>query len=80
MHWFGEPWPSADLRASVCEDDLDRVPLPEGQTCPMCDNPVVQGDQGVVIPHLETLDASIGLTMTEIRYVHLSCLLMAVGL
>jgi len=77
MHWFGEPWPSADLRADVCSNDLDRVPLPEGQECPMCSGAVVKGDQGVCIPSIEQVGI---LQVTEIRYVHLGCLLMAVGL
>lgn len=77
MQWFGEPWPSDDMRAAVCEDDGERVPLPDGQTCPMCEKLVEQGDQGVVIPH--TFPSGI-LMVTEIRYIHLGCLLMAVGL
>jgi hypothetical protein len=77
MRWFGEPWPSPDLRAAACEDDALRVPLPDGQTCPMCDKPVVQGDQGLVIPHIFMSGI---LQVTEIRYIHLSCLLLSIGM
>lgn len=80
MNWFGEPWPSEELRAPVCEDDKDRVPPPPpGELCALCGNPIEEGARGVVIPHIEMLDASQGLSMTEIRYNHLGCLLGSVG-
>jgi hypothetical protein len=41
----------------------------------MCGNPIEEGSRGVVIPHMEVLDASQGLTMTEIRYYHIDCLI-----
>jgi hypothetical protein len=77
MHWFGEPWPSADLRAAVCEDDNLRVPLPDGQQCPMCDGPLEKDDRGVVIPAIKVVGI---LQVTEIQYIHLQCMLMAVGI
>jgi hypothetical protein len=44
--WFGEPWPRADYRASVCADDKLRIPVPVGETCYMCDTPIVETDRG----------------------------------
>jgi hypothetical protein len=74
MKWFGEPWPSAELRAPVCEDDAERVPPPPpGEICALCDEGFVPDAQGVKMPHIRTfLDV-------ELRYIHLDCLLGNVG-
>lgn len=60
--WFGEPWPSAEERAPVCDNDADRVPVPVGQVCGQCGEPLAPRARGVVIPsttdepwHLECL-------------------------
>ena len=50
MKWFGEPWPSAELRAPVCEDDADRMPVPVGEPCARCQRPFGARDRGVAIP------------------------------
>jgi hypothetical protein len=74
VHWFGEPWPSAELRAAVCEDDTLRVPPPlPGELCVLCDEGFQSGAQGVRMPHI-TADG-----FTERRYCHLKCLLGNVG-
>jgi len=44
--WFGEPWPRADYRADVCEDDKLRIPVPVGKTCYLCDESIVEIDRG----------------------------------
>jgi hypothetical protein len=44
--WFGEPWPRADYRAPVCEDDDLRIPVPVGETCYLCDTLIVETDRG----------------------------------
>lgn len=75
MNWFGEPWPSEDLRAAVCEDDADRVPAPApGELCTLCDGEFAADDRGVVIPHLAA-----GTMFHELRYVHLDCIVQNVG-
>lgn len=38
--WFGEPWPQPDFRAPICQDDRLRVPVPVGERCSYCDEPV----------------------------------------
>lgn len=48
--WFGEPWPRADWRASVCEDDRFRIPTPVGSQCMDCGEPIEKDDQGVAYP------------------------------
>jgi len=76
MQWFGEPWPSAELRAPVCEDDAERVPPPPpGEECALCGNPIEAGSQGVVIPHITADRTSPWISWTEIRYNHIDCLI-----
>ena len=80
MKWFGEPWPSAELRAPVCEDDNERVPPPRpGEECALCGQPIEAGAQGVVIPHMAASDIMPGMFITEIRYNHIDCLTRSVG-
>lgn len=67
--WFGEPWPSAELRAPVCEDDADRVPPPPpGEECVLCGRGFKPGARGVLIPHFP------GVGEWAVRYSHISCL------
>jgi hypothetical protein len=44
MKWFGESWD-----APVCEI-VDHVATPVGEKCLHCDEPIAEGDYGVVIP------------------------------
>jgi hypothetical protein len=53
MRWFGEPWPSAELRAPICEDDSLRIPVPVGAQCLWCSELIEEGDRGEEIGHLE---------------------------
>ena len=78
IKWFGLPWPSAEFRASVCEDDNDRVPLPPGEACPMCTNPIEPDAQGVVIPNVEQSPIMPGMFITEIRYIHIDCMMRSI--
>jgi hypothetical protein len=77
MNWFGEPWPSAALRAPVCEDDRERVPLPPGEDCILCGQPIEEGSQGVVMPHAESSEW--GMYVIGVRYNHIDCLSRSVG-
>jgi hypothetical protein len=63
--WFGaSPWPSG-----VCYDDDGnlredmRIPVPEGEICPFCGEPIAAGDRGQAMPCPD-----------GIRHVHLGCL------
>lgn len=49
MPWFGEPWPSHTMRAPVCEDDAERVEVPVGRLCVLCDEPIGDGDSGTLM-------------------------------
>lgn len=49
MKWFGEPWPAADFRAPVCEDDTERIPTPVGEPCLWCGEPIADRDRGQMI-------------------------------
>jgi hypothetical protein len=78
MHWFGEPWPSAELRAPVCEDDSLRVPPPPpGEECILCGHPIEPGDRGIVMPHARYVGS--GMFSTELRYNHIECMHSNVG-
>jgi hypothetical protein len=74
VKWFGEPWPSADCRAPVCEDDADRVPPPPpGEECLLCGEGFAPDAQGVRMPHL------MADRHAEDRYTHIQCLIKNVG-
>jgi hypothetical protein len=55
MKWFGTPWPAPVLRAPVCENDADRVPIPAGDECLFCHETIQPADRGVVIPLMGTV-------------------------
>ena len=78
LKWFGSPWPDEEFRASVCEDDKDRVPLPAGEVCAMCGNPLEPDAQGVVIPHMEADRTSPWLSWVENRYIHIDCMMRSI--
>lgn len=44
MKWFGESW-----GAAIC-DPREHLPTPVGQACLYCEERIVLGDQGVVMP------------------------------
>lgn len=69
--WYGDPWPAADRRAPVCEDDADRVVTPVGVPCIVCQVKVELGDRGVLIPYW----AGPGTEPGECAY-HLRCFLL----
>jgi hypothetical protein len=68
--WFGEPWPRPDFRAPVCEDDRLRVPIPVGQGCLFCHEPMTEVSQGVWIGYLTNRSAS------QSKPSHVRCLLL----
>jgi hypothetical protein len=78
--WFGRPWPSDELRAPICEDDADRVELPDGIVCARCEHAITSDDSGVVMgcsegmSHAFTLAATGTLVCAE----HLECFLHAI--
>jgi hypothetical protein len=43
--WFGESW-----HAPVCEE-TEHIRTPVGELCLDCDEPILEGDQGVTMPH-----------------------------
>lgn len=69
VYWFGEPWPSANARASVCEDDRRRVEPPVGRPCIWCSEPIHGLDRGVTMRSV-TLDGDV-----TREPMHLRCLL-----
>ena len=79
MKWFGEPWPSAELRAAVCEDDAMRIPTPVGEECTLCTNEIMQDDRGVSLGHLSLDETDPTRTRIDRRYAHVDCLVRSVG-
>jgi hypothetical protein len=49
IRWFGKPWPQEEVRAPICDDDALRVDTPAGELCLLCDEPIREGDRGVVM-------------------------------
>lgn len=54
--WFGEPWPRADFRAPVCEDDTLQVAAPVGLRCASCQEVIVATDRGTFLLTFEGPD------------------------
>lgn len=72
-YWFGDPWPQAEYRAPVCQDDLFRAPTPTDVDCVMCGERIVEGDRGT----------SLGVVrmpgyVTETGWMHAECSLRSV--
>lgn len=67
MNWFGEPWPSADLRAPICENDAERVETPVGDVCLLCEELIEEGDRGIL---MNTITAG---PTVHVRPVHMEC-------
>lgn len=64
-HWFGDDW-----GAPCCEPDL-HVPVPLGQSCARCKEPILAHDQGVTMPF-------IGIETTGTSVYHLDCFLKGI--
>lgn len=72
--WFGEPWPSRDRRAPICEDDESSIAAPAGEVCTHCAQVLTGADRGVAVPYLERDD----LAPATHGYWHLRCFLAEV--
>jgi len=71
VKWFGDPWPTDELRASVCESPNDRVGTPEGERCLWCEEPIAENDRGIIMPCIVLgLD---GNPKSELRPCHVEC-------
>lgn len=66
IRWFGPPWPRANYRAPVCEDDTYRVPTPVDTQCHLCTEAILEGENGTSMPYYD------GKTVTWI-YQHREC-------
>jgi hypothetical protein len=80
IKWFGEPWPSAEERAPVCETDEDKIPTPAGKACVGCDREIVDEDQGIVMAASAGIPAAWvlkeGSSFTIVCAQHLECFLL----
>jgi len=68
VKWFGESW-----GAPVCEAE-SHAPTPVGEICLQCERAIEADDQGVIIPHIESLSRP-----TRDRAQHLDCHLHSIG-
>jgi len=76
--WFGEPWPSAELPASICENPAQRVPTPVGEPCLHCGEEISSGDRGVLQQALNL--GPDGRPISLVGALHIECLMrMTVG-
>ena len=71
MRWFGPPWPTAELRAPVCSDDRQRMVTPVGEPCLYCTLPIIDGDRGQELPHVEYDESNLSV---KVVYAHIECL------
>lgn len=80
VRWFGEPWPDAELRAPVCEDDAYRIDPPTHACCLRCELPISDTDQGIVMACRPSFDEDITFTLDEhtVCAEHLYCFLLSV--
>ena len=46
MKWFGESW------GAPCCEAGQHVDTPTGEVCIECQRPIVDGDQGVILPYV----------------------------
>lgn len=80
VRFFGEPWPTADERAPICEDDAYRVDAPVGRRCIRCEKRLQASDRGLLtaaspeIPLAWTMLVG-GLQQSVCAY-HLECFLL----
>jgi hypothetical protein len=68
--YFGQPWDAPFI------DDAVQVPTPVGEICLTCEEPVAEGDQGVVTPYLYA--GSDGAPAQGETAVHRECMLLGV--
>lgn len=69
MKWFGKNW-----GAPICASE-DRVATPVGTPCLDCNEPIAEGDQGVVMPFTDVVDDVI---VSRLVANHLDCFLKSV--
>jgi hypothetical protein len=70
MNWFGEPWPTAQFRAPICEDDEKRIPTPVGETCIFCIESIEEDDRGEQLLGGEYVHVECGLRNVTGNHLH----------
>ena len=68
--FFGQRWPALFL------DDAQRVDTPIGECCLTCDEPFVEGDQGMTMPYV--YEGEDGKPEHRMAAQHRECLLLGV--
>lgn len=61
--FFGPRW-----NAPIVDPPAQQVPTPVGERCYSCEEPIVAGEQGLVMPMLHALDQP-----PSLGYIHLEC-------
>lgn len=70
MKWWGDPWPSANERASVCASDADRIDVPVGEKCGMCEEKIAADDRGVSIGGIDAKGKSTSVNIHKECFLH----------
>lgn len=65
LRWFGRAFDSPMY------EDMPRTPAPIGETCTLCQEPILEGEPGITMPHIMTLGV-------QIRPQHIECHLRSV--
>lgn len=78
--WFGEPWPTREARAPICGDDARRVDTPVGRLCVGCEDPVIDGERGLITaasPSENSFALTIDGDTWEVCAWHIDCMVRA---
>lgn len=67
-HYFGPPWNAPFI------DDAEQVSTPVGEECLTCHEPIAEGEQGVVMPHIHLGED--GKTAVRDAAQHRECMLL----
>jgi hypothetical protein len=68
--YFGDPWDAPFI------EDAEQVPTPVGEECPTCEEPIAQGDQGMVTPYI--YEGADGAPAQRSLAQHRDCMLLGV--
>lgn len=68
--WFGKSW-----GAACCEAEA-HTETPVGVACSRCREPILEGQQGLVHPHIDMLES--GAMRSMMKPVHLECFLRTI--
>lgn len=72
IRWFGDPWPSAEFRSPICDDDTYRIDTPIGEACAFCTETIESGDRGERFASGEFVHAECALRNVVGNHIHIA--------